>query len=161
MSTRGLISSRSDVIALLSGELLELRTEKTFLFGQSYHWEAHYYLLTSIGIFKFVNTDMVHRPQFVPLRNMLHVDMVEDEQTKYTTEKVLQVTYADPDAGGAHTNMLLSSETLSQVIEWTEMIKRLRQLYTESKSAIEAKPNKRPGKSLFDNSTKAGAVSIS
>jgi hypothetical protein len=32
MNTRGLISSRSDVIALLSGELLELRTETSYLF---------------------------------------------------------------------------------------------------------------------------------
>ena len=32
MNTRGLISSRSDVIALLSGELLELRVEKSYLF---------------------------------------------------------------------------------------------------------------------------------
>lgn len=32
MNTRGLISSRSDVIALLSGELLELRVETSYLF---------------------------------------------------------------------------------------------------------------------------------
>ena len=32
MNKRGLISSRSDVVALLSGELLELRTEKRYLF---------------------------------------------------------------------------------------------------------------------------------
>ena len=35
MNNRGLISSRSDVIALLSGELLELRTETSYLFKVS------------------------------------------------------------------------------------------------------------------------------
>lgn len=53
MNSKGLISSRSDVIALLSGELLELRTERSMLFKTSYHWDLHYYLLTSIGILKF------------------------------------------------------------------------------------------------------------
>lgn len=52
--------------------------------------------------------------------------------------------------------MVLSSETVSQVIEWTEMIKRLRQLYSESKSAIEAISGHSNGKSLFDNSTLVG-----
>ena len=62
MNNRGLISSRSDVVALLSGELLELRTEKSYLFKTSYHWEPHYYLLTSIGIFKFKGANMVRAP---------------------------------------------------------------------------------------------------
>jgi len=55
--------------------------------------------------------------------------------------------------------MILSSENVSQVIEWTEMIKRLRQLYSESKSAIEAVGGYSNGKSLFDNSTKVGPIS--
>ena len=55
--------------------------------------------------------------------------------------------------------MILSSETVSQVIEWTEMIKRLRQLYSESKSAIEAVGAHSNGKSLFDNSSKVGVIS--
>ena len=53
MKSLGVISSRSDVIALLSGELLQLRIEKSIFFKTSYHWEPHYFLLTSIGIFKF------------------------------------------------------------------------------------------------------------
>ena len=47
------------MIALLSGELLELRTETSYLFQTSYHWEPHYYLLTSIGILKFSGADLV------------------------------------------------------------------------------------------------------
>ena len=95
MNTRGLISSRSDVIALLSGELLELRVEKSYLFQTSYHWEPHYYLLTSIGILKFKNADIVSAPTFIPLRHMVNADLVDDEHSKYTTEKYLQITYVE------------------------------------------------------------------
>lgn len=55
--------------------------------------------------------------------------------------------------------MILSSETVNQVIEWKEMIKRLRQLYSESKSAIEAVGACSNGKSLFDNTSKVNAIS--
>jgi len=151
MNTRGLISSRSDVIALLSGELLELRTEKSFLFQTSYHWEPHYYLLTSIGILKFTGANMEKTPVFVPLRNMIKAELVDDEPSKFTTEKILLVTYTEPDKGDRQFNMLLSSETVNQVIEWSETIRRLRQLYSESKSVIEAVPHGHNGKSLFDN----------
>lgn len=41
------------------------------------------------------------------------------------------------------------------MIEWSEMIKRLCQLYHESKSAIEAIGGRSNGKSLFDNATEA------
>ena len=51
--------------------------------------------------------------------------------------------------------MVLSSETVTQVIEWSEMIKRLCQLYHESKSAIDAIGGRSNGKSLFDNATEA------
>ena len=95
MNARGLISSRSDVIALLSGELLELRSETSMLFRTTYHWEPHYYLLTSIGILKFTGGDMTVRPVFVGLKNIIQADIVEDEPAKYSTERILQVKYVD------------------------------------------------------------------
>ena len=71
MNKRGLISSRSDVVALLSGELLELRTEKRYLFQTTYHWEQHYYLLTSIGILRFSGGDLNRAPSFIPIKAMV------------------------------------------------------------------------------------------
>ena len=97
MNNRGLISSRSDVIALLSGELLELRTETSYLFTVTSHWEPHYYLLTSIGIFKFIGTKMEKTPVFVPLRNILTAKLVEDEVSKFTAEKILKIDFTDPE----------------------------------------------------------------
>ena len=89
---------------------------------------------------------------------MIKADLVEDEHSKYTTEKFLQITFVESDFSNNENDMILSSETVSQVIEWTEMIKRLRQLYNESKSAIEAVGG-HSGKSLFDNSSKVGPIS--
>lgn len=84
MNTRGLISSRSDVIALLSGELFELRTETSYLFQTTQYWEPHYYLLTSIGLFKFIDANIERKPLYVPLRTIYETEIVEDESTKYT-----------------------------------------------------------------------------
>lgn len=160
MNTRGLISSRSDVIALLSGELLQLRVEKSYLFQTSYHWEPHYFLLTSIGILKFKGADMVSAPDFVPLRSMVKTDIIDDEQSKYTTQKFLQITFIESEtSSNLEKEMILTSENVGQVIEWTEMIKRLRLLYTESKSAMEAIGAHSNGKSLFDNTTQLGPIS--
>ena len=102
---------------------------------------------------------MVSTPTFVPLRHMIKADIVDDELSKYTTEKFLQISYVDNEASTDENDMILSSEHVSQVIEWTEMIKRLRQLYSESKSAIEAIGGHSNGKSLFDNSSKVGPIS--
>lgn len=102
---------------------------------------------------------MVNAPTFVPLRHMVKSEIVDDEQSKYTTEKFLQITYLNGDDSGQENEMILSSETVNQVIEWTEMIKRLRQLYSESKSAIEAVGAHSNGMSLFDNSSKVNAIS--
>ena len=113
MNTRGLISSRSDVIALLSGELLQLRTEKSIIFKTSYHWEPHYFLLTSIGILKFVGANMTLAPQFVPLKNMIEADIIENEATRFSTDKIIQIVYRCPDAPGLTEEMLLSSDTIS------------------------------------------------
>ena len=33
----------------------------------------------------------------IPLRFMVAADLVEDENTKYTTDKILQITYQDPN----------------------------------------------------------------
>lgn len=77
MNTKGLISSRSDVIALLSGELRELRTEKSLLFKTSYHWDPHYYLLTSIGILRFEQANMSKAPSFVPLKHIVAADLLD------------------------------------------------------------------------------------
>ena len=159
MNNRGLISSRSDVIALLSGELLQLRIERSYLFQTSYHWEPHYYLLTSIGILKFTGANMTAAPKFVPLKSIVNAELIDGtEVTKITTEKVLKVTYEDDrepsTAENNQTAMLLTSEAANQVIEWTEMIRRLQQLYAESKGAMEAIGVNSNGRSLFDNTTK-------
>lgn len=77
MNSKGLISSRSDVIALLSGELLELRTERSMLFKTSYHWDPHYYLLTSIGILRFQRANMAKAPSFVPLKHIVAADLLD------------------------------------------------------------------------------------
>ena len=93
MNTRGLISSRSDVIALLSGELLEYRTETSFIFQTNYFWDPHYYLLTSIGVFKFKNADMESKPSFVPLARITEAALVDDERTRYTPQKIMKLVY--------------------------------------------------------------------
>ena len=157
MNKRGLISSRSDVVALLSGELLELRTEKRYLFQTTYHWEQHYYLLTSIGILRFSGGDLNRAPSFIPIKAMVQTELVDDEQSKYTTQKTLLIKHLDPnDPSANHINIHLSSETVSQVIEWTETIKRLRQLDSESCSAVGAIGTRLQGKSIFDNSSRVG-----
>ena len=38
---------------------------------------------------------MVSAPTFVPLKRMIKADLVEDEHSKYSTEKFLQITYVD------------------------------------------------------------------
>ena len=78
MNMRGLISSRSDVIALLSGELHQLRMQKSYLFKTSIVWESHYFLLTSIGILKFDVHNMSRAQLFVPLKKMISTDLIED-----------------------------------------------------------------------------------
>ena len=55
--------------------------------------------------------------------------------------------------------MNLTSHIVSQVIEWTEMLKRIRKIYSESKHKLEASGTHSHGKSLFDNTTKEGQIS--
>lgn len=81
MNARGLISSRSDVVAILSGELMELRRETSYLFKTQVLWEPHYYLLTSIGILKFKDTNMERTPDLVPLRSIVRAGLIADEFT--------------------------------------------------------------------------------
>jgi len=138
MNNRGLISSRSDVIALLSGELLQLRIEKSLLFKTSFHWEPHYFLLTSIGILKFKSANMTAAPSFVPLKHMLKSELIEENSSVSSQGRTLRIIYEISDVSGEQHEMMLSSETPSQVIEWTTLICRLRSLYEESKGAIEA-----------------------
>ena len=98
-------------------------------------------------------------PSFVPLKSIVNAELIDGtEVTKITTEKVLKVTYEDDrepaTAENNQTTMLLTSEAANQVIEWTEMIRRLQQLYAESKGAMEAIGVNSNGRSLFDNTTK-------
>ena len=73
MGNQGLISNRSDIIALLSGELMQLRIEKSLFFKTEYHWDSHYFLLTSIGILKF---DASLAPCFIPLNIINRVELL-------------------------------------------------------------------------------------
>ena len=57
---------------------------------------------------------------------------------------------------------MLTSEMPNQVIEWTEMIRRLQRVYQESKGAIEAVVGKQNrGMSLFDNTETLSRTMIS
>ena len=92
---------------------------------------------------------------------MVKTELVDDEQSKYTTTKILLIKHLDPDNASAnHIDIHLSSETVSQVIEWTETIKRLRQLDSESWSTVEAVGTHLQGKSLFDNSNRVGHAAM-
>ena len=138
MNNRGLISSRSDVVALLSGELLQLRIEKSLLFKTTYHWEPHYFLLTSIGILKFEGPSIVSTPDFVPLKHIEKAELVDDSSYGAPQgSRSLMILYTIPNINGQRFEMVLSSESPCTVIEWTEMLRRLRSLYEESKETVE------------------------
>ena len=70
-------------------------------------------MLTSIGILKFVAVKMEKTPVFVPLRNILTAELVEDEPSKFTSEKILKVDYTDPENTNRLVSMLLSSENVN------------------------------------------------
>ena len=56
---------------------------------------------------------MEKTPVFVPLRNILTAELVEDEPSKFTSEKILKVDYTDPENTNRLVSMLLSSENVN------------------------------------------------
>ena len=102
---------------------------------------------------------MTLAPEFIPLKSMISAELIDDGSYKLQNKRVFRIVYSDQTqtsevcANGDNFEMLLTSDTVSQVIEWCEMVKRLRQLYTDSKQAIVQVVGKRKnGINLFDNS---------
>lgn len=81
LNKNSVISSRSSVIAILSGELLELQVRKSFLFQKQYDWIQSYLLLTSIGIFKFKGLELDEIPDYIPLSSITSVTLLEDDDS--------------------------------------------------------------------------------
>lgn len=100
-------------------------------------WEPHYYLLTSIGLLKFPDANMEKRPDLVPLRNIVRASLIDDVFSKAENshpKKILEITHFTTDNPEVEHSMALSSETVAQITEWEDMIKRLHQLWSRSHS---------------------------
>lgn len=87
LNQRGVLSARSDVVAILSGELLQLRVERPFLFGAAQHfWDSRYFLLTSAGLLRVDDVRTFGSPLFVPLAAMESTELARDDPVEFSTE---------------------------------------------------------------------------
>ncbi len=108
---------------------------------------------------KFDAVNMDKTPLFVPLKSILKADLIEDSSSWHSNGHVFKIEYEDLELSGQTTEMLLTSDTANSVIEWSEMVKRLHQLYEMSK-ATTPKVEKNGGVGgLIDNSERNSMVS--
>ena len=144
MNTRGLISSRSEVVAILSGELLELKKETSYLFKTQLSWEPHYFLLTTIGILKFPEANIEKTPHLIPLRNIVRAYQVDNEApSEGTLDRSLKIVHVRSERPEKQLSLVLSTESRVQITEWEDTIKRLQILYNSSHSALGKADNRR------------------
>ena len=85
---------------------------------------------------KFEAVNMDRTPMFVPLKSIVNADLIEDSKSWHSNGRIFRIEYEDLELSGQTTEMLLTSDAVNSVIEWSEMVKRLHHLYKMSKMTI-------------------------
>ena len=85
---------------------------------------------------------MIANPTFVPLKLLKRFELRQDEPRISPEARKLLLVLDSADAPELTEEIVLTSDTPSQILEWTETIRRLFALYKENKGIIDAKIGK-------------------